>query len=380
VVITAGPGIVRIYARSVNSPAPRVLIRHGTAATYRPLDLAQSTLVTEASERAQLILEAAGISGTVGSVSRIDDGRGVFSIVERIHLIDSSLGHATVAIKHGLNDVNGQAAISSGAYQREALAYEVLLPATGEVLRPECFGVVRHSAGAISFVLEDLSSCRSVDQLVGLSRDDIAGVVAELLDLHVSWSINPQLMRVDVRRDTPSHLAADGLVSGLDVIDEVWSSILHDEQRASFHSLVSHRKDAVAQFVGEGGETLCHGDPRADNVAFRGDRRAVLFDWQQLAVQFGEADLAWLLATSATPDVRREVEAELVASYAIARGQDAATTWRRYRTGMILPGLAVLFLAQRSATHDRTRDMIGTSLRRIATAIDDLAVVDLIRT
>ena len=127
----------------------------------------------------------------------------------------------------------------------------------------------------------------------------------------------------------------------------------------------------------EGGQTLCHGDPRADNVVFAEDDRAVLFDWQQMAVQFGEADLAWLLSTSTTPETRRDVEADVIASYALARGQNAATTWERYRLGMVLPGLAVLFLAQRETADERTEQLIATSLERIGIAVDDLAAAEL---
>ena len=80
----------------------------------------------------------------------------------------------------------------------------------------------------------------------------------------------------------------------------------------------------------------------------------MLFDWQQIAVQFGEADLAWLMATSLDPEVRRAGHEDLVGAY----GADID----RLRLGFVLPGLAALMLAQRTADHPRTRRFIATSL------------------
>jgi hypothetical protein len=137
---------------------------------------------------------------------------------------------------------------------------------------------------------------------------------------------------------------------------------------------------------------LCHGDPRADNLVFResgsrekGNRetagrqatdrpaaghqptdQVVLFDWQQMAIQFGEADVAWLAATSLDVEVRRRTERDLVEGY--------GGSFDRYRLGLALPGLTVLLLAQREATTERTGRFIATSLQRIGAAIADLNI------
>ena len=122
----------------------------------------------------------------------------------------------------------------------------------------------------------------------------------------------------------------------------------------------------MARFTDASGATLCHGDPRADNLAFDRAGAPVVFDWQQLAVQLPEADLAWLAATSLTVETRRAVERDLVAGY--------GTTMDRYRLGFVLPGLAVLLLAQREIDSDRTAAFVAASLHRIATAVSDLDV------
>ena len=229
----------------------------------------------------------------------------------------------------------------------------------------------------VSLVLEDLSQLRAVDQVDGLSHADVVAVVAELGALHERWNGELALADLDVRRATPSLLSPAGIAAGLEVLEQRWSGHLGRTNCDALRALAAVREPLVAAFVDEEGATLCHGDSRADNVVFEPTGRAVLFDWQQMAVQFGEADLAWLLATSVTPVVRRGIEADVVAGYALVRRQDAETTWRRYRLGMLLPGLAVLFLAQRDVTSAATTNLVATSLERIATAVIDLGVAQL---
>lgn len=318
-----------------------------------------------------IVRQVFGPDATVSEVEDIDRGRGVFSHVLRCTIRDRA---HPVAIKLLRSGPNGESAVTSGAADREVLAYRTILPSTPAVSAPTCFGVAIDASGRPALVLEDLSRHRWSDQLDGLSEPDLRLVTAELIELHRRWADPSSLAAIDVRRSTPSSLGDDGIDRGLQSLSR-WS--ISESCRATLGRLAEVRVEAVRAFRDEGGDTLCHGDPRGDNVAF-GDGRAVLFDWQQLAIQFGEADLAWLLATSATPDTRRSVESDLLASYALERGQDAATTWRRYVTGMVLPGLAVLFLAQRITDDERTERFIETSIERIATAVDDLGVVDFV--
>ena len=82
-----------------------------------------------------------------------------------------------------------------------------------------------------------------------------------------------------------------------------------------------------------------------------------------MAVQFGEADLAWLAATSLTVETRRQVEADLIAA--------AGGNPERYRLGLALPGLAVLLLAPRELPSERAERFVAVSLQRIAAALAD---------
>lgn len=318
-----------------------------------------------------IIHEVLGTGRHVRSIEEVGGGRGVFSQVLRCTFDN----HEPVVVKLLRSDANGAAAVSMGAAAREVMAYQTILPATPTVAAPRCLGVAPDNAARPAIVLEDLSHHRSTDQLVGLGEADVRAVVAELIALHVAWADASRLQTIEVRRSTPTLLSDSGIDAGVRALQ---NPAIAPSHRAALTALADARTAAVELFGHEGGDTLCHGDARADNVAFDADGRAALFDWQQMAVQFGEADLAWLMATSLTPTVRSAIEADVVASYALARNQDAATTWRRYVLGMVLPGLSVLFLAQRSSDDDRTRRFIDLSVQRIATAVEQLDVVGLV--
>jgi len=329
--------------------------------------------MTNLGERTTAALRSVfGAETRIGSITPIDQGRGVFS-----HVMRAELGGApsSVAVKLLKFDANGAAAITSGAVDREILAYQHVLPTTPGVSAPELFGVSIDDRDLPALVLQDLSSFRHADQVEGLSNADLRAVAVELTALHTAWAGRPELADLTVRRSAPAHLPPVGIERGVALLDTRWSDV-SGERRSALQALSAHRHDAVEIFVSEGETTLCHGDPRGDNVAFDHDGRAVLFDWQQMAIQFGEADVSWLLATSVDRDTRRSAEGDVLASYAMARHQDAATTWRRYVVGMTLPGLAVLLLAQRDVDDERSERFIRTSIERIADAIIDLRVTD----
>lgn len=299
----------------------------------------------------------------------------MFSVVHRVELDDRETP-TSVVVKRPAAGANGAAAAQSGAYRREAFSYRVLLPVT-PVGAPRCYLVADEAGDRSSFVLEDLTGYRSVDQLDGLSIEDAAAVASELGLLHRHWRRADALDDLAVRRSTPTAFHPDGLDRGRTLLSQRWNHVLSASALAALDAVLARRADLVGVFAGTGPVTLCHGDPRADNLVFDGGGRAVLYDWQQVAVQFPEADLAWLTATSLEPEVRRQVERDLVTGQADAGDADAA--WDRYRLGMVLPALAVLFLAQRDLSAPRAEGLVATSLRRILTAVEDLEVAALPR-
>lgn len=313
------------------------------------------------------LLATAGL----GRALAIDDAgseRGVFSTVWRVTV---EPGHETAIAKLPVGGRNGTAARMSGAYRRELLAYRELLD--GQPLHPAFLSAVADDDDGVAFLLEDLGAHRAVDQLDGLGLTDALAVVDELAILHRDHADSPGLGALSVRRSAPSNFDPDQLAVGLEAMD----GKVDDQTQQAFAAVLDNRPRLLAAFADITGSTLCHGDPRADNVVFRSDGRAVLFDWQQLAIQHGEADLAWLLATSVTTLTRKKTETEAIAHYGELIGRTTAEATERYRLGLLLPALAVLLLAQREVGEGRAATMVATSIQRIAAAVVDLEVAAL---
>ena len=306
------------------------------------------------------------------SLADINRGRGAFSVVLRAELEWNGApgphgGPASVAAKLPVNGPNGESARAGGAYDREALAYRELL-ATAPIATPICYAVEQPGDGSCSLLMEDLSPHRWFDQLDGLPADVAVSVATELARFHRAWIDDERLGVLPLRRNTIASLPAQALTAGLAHLETAWAADLGERDRARYRDLVDARPRLVELFE-RAEPTLCHGDPRADNFVLDHTGRVVLFDWQQMAVQFGEADLAWLSATSLEVATRRRIDTDMVEAY--------GGSFDRYRLGLALPGLAVLLLAQREISTDRTRRFVAASLSRIAAALDDLDVLGL---
>ncbi|MDH3301534.1 MAG: ecdysteroid 22-kinase family protein [Acidimicrobiia bacterium] len=318
----------------------------------------------------RLVRAAYGTDAIVTARVDVGGGRGTFSDVIRLDLAGTDAVPATAVAKLPADNVNRDAAASSGAYRREAEAYGHLLPLS-PVARPELHAMVTADDTA-AFLLQDLTPLRRVDQLTGLGPADTAAVAETLERFHRFWRRRVEtpggpVDELAIRRSTVAGFSLDSVARGLAMVRDRWIDVTADEADV-FSKLVANAPALVDAFThaATAEPTLCHGDPRADNLCFAGDGSAVLFDWQQIAVQFGEADLAWLMATSLDPEVRRSCADNVV--------RDHGADFDRFRLGLVLPGLAALLLAQRQADHERTRRSISTSLRRIAAALADYEV------
>jgi hypothetical protein len=310
---------------------------------------------------------------TVTALRDRNGGRGAFSEVIQADLVWAGDDPAeavgdrptSVVAKLPVDGPNGTAARASGAYAREALAYRELLDHS-PVGHPRAWAVIETADAdgpACRLLLQDLDDHRFADQLDGLEPDDAIAVAESLGRFHAAWAASDRLADLDVRRNTVGGLPPTALEDGLRCLTERWGDVLDEAGRSTFADLVDNRAALVERF-GRAPATLCHGDPRADNLAFDPEHgEPVLFDWQQMAVQLGEADLAWLAATSLTVPARRAVERDLVdAGHCDLDG---------YRLGLALPGLAVLLLAQRELPNERSRRFVEVSLQRIAAALAD---------
>ncbi len=292
---------------------------------------------------------------------------GVFSETVRAHLRGSAAPAPTVIVKHPANGANHTAALDSGAYRREALAYRELGPTLGD-LAPDCLGVIDHADGGHTFVLEDLAAtCTLPDQLDGLGLEVVVAAATGLADWHsrlAPWATPGTL---DVRRNTPTAIPLEAARAGLVALER--------EDRRRFGAVLDRRAELLEAFVEADDIVLCHGDPRADNLAVTDGGSVRFFDFQQLAVQRAGADLAWLVGTSVRADDLDEAIRLVVEAYARAAGMAVSHVSASLRRGAVLPATAVLLLVQREITDERSAAMVRASVERIA-RLADLTLLD----
>lgn len=304
---------------------------------------------------------------TITHIADAGQGRGVFSLVSRVHLAGAPV--PSVVVKAPAAGANGEAARRTGSYSREAFAYRHILRDLA-VRSPDCYAVL-DIEGDPWFVLEDLCDMRHFDQLGGLEIEDCLDLTRSLATLHETHLSNALVSKMTVRG--PSDFDPAQLQAGFAEVARRFGT--RPDIISAFERLLNNRKDLVDQFAAAGQNTFCHGDPRADN-AVASNTGPILLDWQQITMAFGESDLAWLLATSVTKTSRAEFETPAIEHYAKLRGSSVGETWDRYRLGLVRPGLAVLLLATRESTDSRISALISQSLERIAEAITAHGVGD----
>lgn len=299
-----------------------------------------------------------------------NEGRGIFSDVTRVELAASGADVPQfVIVKEPTSGPNGQISIDSGACQREQDAYRSITPQS-PVRSPQCY--TTDSEGR--FLLEDLTNARWVEQSDGVSGADAIVVVEALGQFHLHWQSRVDSLQPPVRVNALAKVPRARLDHGWTALQDVYLDRLPDDAQTAYGLLADQIDESLAAYDAVAALTVTHGDPRIDNICFI-DNVPVFFDWQQVAVQRGTADLAWFIATSLTPETRRQEGRELVTRYARASGRPDDAVEAELAVSWLLPGLMSMLLATRVPESEQSAAFILESLRRIGTVLADESVL-----
>ena len=308
-----------------------------------------------------------------------------------------------VALRYDRDDHNGPAglvaklpsadptsrstAVSMRSYEKEVRFYQQLAPQL-PVATPTAFHAdIDPPSGAFTLHLEDLAPAEQGDQLAGCDVDLAVAAVAELVKLHAPRWGDPTL--VDLEWLHGDREAGAALMATL--LPALW---------AGFQERYDTEIDAAARSAGEvlftrieryltptgGPTTVVHGDFRLDNLLVDAEAAVVrgVVDWQTCAVGPALHDVAYFIGAGLLPDVRRDVEADLVAGYhrdllaAGITGYSTDTCWTDYRRGTfagLLMAVAASMLVERT---DRGDQMFMTMASRHAAHVLDLEAIDLL--
>ncbi len=239
---------------------------------------------------------------------------------------------------------------------------------------PHCyFAAIEGEGPSFALLLEDLAPRRQGDQLAGCSPAVARAAVHELVGLHapswcdeslrgLDWLGAPNDLTVQIGRA----LYAGQLPAFLDRFRER----LEPDEAAIIERAADSQGppfELLADVF-----SLVHVDYRLDNLMI--DEAAeppevAVVDWQSLTLGNPLSDVAYFLGAGLLPDVRREVEREIVEGYhralqeAGVGGYDWDRCWSDYRRG-VFAGFAVTVVAAPMVQRTERGDEMFTAMAR----------------
>jgi aminoglycoside phosphotransferase (APT) family kinase protein len=316
-------------------------------------------------------------------VERIALDTGFSSRLYRVHLTGTGLPDSVIVKLPAASEARG-AMEMMGGYTREVAFYRDVADCA-PIGTPKVYAAETGEGSDFVLILEDLHGWDNVDHLAGLTLEQARLVIAELASLH-AWSAEPS--NIPVAQSFPS---IDTPVMR-DVLPAVFATgwqIYRDRSGADVAPSVQRHAERFARRAGTAlsvlaeRQTLVHGDIRADNVFFDGDRCKIV-DYQMAARGVGPIDVGYLVSQGLPTPIRSGRDEELVRCYVddvVSRGlhdYDFDDAWRQYRFAtaymIVLP---VVALVGWDMLPERSRRLCLTLTDRAAACIAEIGATEI---
>ena len=324
-----------------------------------------------------------GATVTAVRAERIAEDTGFSALLYRLHLVGEG-APSSVIVKLPAESEARRAMELLDGYQRELSFYRhVAGAAPMQTPRVYAAHMTTDSADFV-LVLEDLCDWDNADHLAGLSLDRARLCIEQLAGLH-AWSSdgrNAAVLEAFPSMDTP--IVRDLLIPAFGPGWQIYldnSSVRVSASVARFAEGFAGRAVTALPALTER-DMLLHGDIRADNMFFDGDRLKVV-DFQFAARGAGAADIAYLVSQGLPTEVRRGHDEALIREYLAHLSADGVTdysldeAWRQYRFAvaylMVLP---VITLNGWDAMPERSRALCLKLTERAVATIDDIDALE----
>lgn len=314
-------------------------------------------------------LRAAGVltGGRVTTVTREPCGTGQLADSFRFTLTydGPDAGPATLVGKFPSDDpASRDFGRRSGYYRNEIRFYEEIATTLAIAVPTPVHAALADDDTEFVLLMEDLSPARVVDQLVGCTPDEAAVALEQIAVVHAGSWARADLAAVGWLGGTVAsfHQVTDAFPTLTGTFADTYGDLVPEADIDEAARLNAHLETWKAVLASA--QSLWHSDLRADNLMFDvhgGARPVALLDWQGVGYGRGTIDVAYLLGTSLTTEVRRAHERDLVGAYhraLVAHGVDGYpwdACWRDYRLAAIHPlqtGVFGLGAVKRSARGD----------------------------
>jgi aminoglycoside phosphotransferase (APT) family kinase protein len=327
--------------------------------------------------------EVLGTAVAAVRAERIAADTGFSSLLYRVHLTGDDVPASVIVKLPADSDARG-AMEMMGGYLREVAFYREV---AGRVPTgtPRVLAARTADDGSdFVLVLEDLLGWDNADHLAGLTLPQARTVIAELAGLH-AWSMVPPNMALAQRFPSIDSPVMREILPA--VFAHGWQIY---RQRSAAHvapSVVRHAKRfahraGTALTVLTEQDVLVHGDIRADNVFFSGERCKIV-DYQMTARGVGAIDIAYLVSQGLPTALRAGRDEELVRGYLDeltsrgVRDYGFEAAWRHYRFAVAyMIVLPVVALVGWEGLPERSRRLCLTLTDRAAAAIDQIGATE----
>jgi aminoglycoside/choline kinase family phosphotransferase len=271
-------------------------------------------------------------------------------------------------------------------YEREVRFYEEAADRT-PLRTPARYASAYDEGGSGDFVLlmEDLGGRTVHDQLAGCPGDDAKRDLEALARHHAAWWQKPELASMPwaVRVADPPNPQAlvPALRQSWPIIESQFAHLL----RGPMIQAAERLPDVVVSLMERLSEppvTLLHGDHRLDNLFFAPDDVAAL-DWQITGTGRGAYDVAYFLSQSLVPELRKELEHDLVRAYhdtlvaAGVQGYPFEACWEDYRLATLFVSVYPLNAGSVDLVNERAVELFSAMLDRSVSAILELDALEL---
>lgn len=322
-----------------------------------------------------------GATVTDVRAEQIAQDSGFSSLLYRLHLTGEG-APATLIVKLPAQSEARGAMELLGGYRRELAFYRgVAGRAPMETPHVYTAQMIDDTADFV-LLLEDLKNWDNADHLAGLSISRARVCIDALAGLHAWSTENVAALEDFPSIDTP--IARDLLLPAFGPGWHVYRDNSSAPLPAAMAAFAERFTEAAAQALPALSERsmLLHGDIRADNLFFDGDRLKVV-DFQFASIGAGAADIAYLVSQGLPTGVRRGHDEELVREYLGRLAAYGVTdysfdeAWRHYRFAVVyLMVLPVITLNGWEAMPERSRALCVTLADRAVATIGDIDALE----
>jgi len=202
-------------------------------------------------------------------------------------------------------------------YEREVMFYRELSPAISLPVPKLYYSAMDVEGDEYLLLLQDLAPAKEGDEATGVSVEDAELAIRSLAQFQADWWQSPRLAQMawmPYVNDPVNCAAQDSYQQAWGPFCQLFGDALSPRMMALGEEM-QQKVIALLNAVAPEPRTILHGDFRGDNVFYGDGKTAPRFsviDWQITNKGRGVFDVAYFLATSVTPEVRREHEMRLI--------------------------------------------------------------------